>query len=291
MILVADIGGTKTRIAVVNKEIQDRVVLPTSQKAINELVIIAKKYKVSEIGIGAAGPHIGDTIKLTNAKVIISKKAIEEKTGAKVTLFNDLEALGYSLKTNIKKRCLKKGSGKGAKAIISVGTGLGKTIVCTHCQKPLPSEVSKTLIPITSAKELQLIEKIAKNPMYEDMLSSRGIVNLYAKLQSKYNVQKNPTMHEITKMNDPCKKATYTLFAKILARLAKQTILDNFAIGGIYLAGGILKHNQKEYIAKFIKEMSDKNPLISKTPIWILEDENATLEGIAYELHRKKKKH
>lgn len=289
MILVADMGGTKTRIALVEKTIREKIVIPTNKQALDTLVQLAKKHKIKKIGIGAAGPRIGDTITLTNADIRVSKKAIEKKTGATVTLLNDLEALGYSLHAHASTRSLRKGSGTGIKAILSVGTGLGKVVICPACQNSLPSEVSETLLPTRTTKELELVQKVSKEGRYEDVLSSRGVVKLYSIVQKKYTVHKNPTIYEITAMNNPCKREVYSIFATFLARLAKQTILDNCATGGIYLAGGILKHNEHAYIAKFIKEMSDKNEMVANTPIWIIDDENAALKGIAYEVYRKKK--
>ena len=277
-VLVADIGGTTTRIAYATPQIKEVFVYKTNKKIIQTLLAYAKEKKVAKIAIAAAGIHISDTIALSNNNVKISKKLLEKETNAQVYLYNDIEAIGFAVKHTLKAKILRKGIKNPHKAIISIGTGLGKAVI--HENNIYPSEISKTPFPCYTKKDLDLIKNI-KHPTYETILSGKGLELLHKKIHPKHI---HRSTKEMKQHQTRYTKQAYKLFAQYLARVVKQTILDDITTGGIYLAGGALT---KEIIQRFIKEMNDKNTIIKNTSLWIYEDQYIALRGLAHEICRK----
>ena len=211
--LCADLGGTNANVALVDwKKNKPVVVFDTHEKIKNvknsthfftDFLSKAKLKKLPHprgASIAVAGKIEKQRVHMTNTNLVIDVKVLQKKLKIKeIKLINDFEALAYSVNVLTPKdqKIIQKGSpGKnGIKVVIGAGTGLGKAIVLfdksRNIYAPLPSEGGHTNFPSESMEEVELMfflkNKLQKDIIsYEDLLSGKGLENIYVYLQQKY---------------------------------------------------------------------------------------------------------
>ena len=136
--LVADIGGTNTRVGLSqNSKLMRQSIekYPNANvKSLDEILIrylsAQKLDTVSGVCVALAGPVRNDVAQMTNLSWEITKDSLARVTGAKtVGLLNDLQAQGYAL-DHLSDNQLLPVSGKRAvsskdtKLVCGIGTGL-----------------------------------------------------------------------------------------------------------------------------------------------------------------------
>jgi len=239
-ILVADIGGTNTRIGVMGiknsksfhiifrfnhltKDIKNIVDL------INDTLSYAKeKYnvEVKMSCIGAAGPipRKRSYIKLTNVDLEINQQEILANTMlTKVLLINDFEAIGYGVdlldlnRDVVKLPHVGEDLTKGVIpfntiSVIGARSGLGMAIAhydsIKHLHVPLPSEGGHMSLTPTNELELELVKYLKKNimikkdtqPELERVLSAKGIKNIFDFLVFHEKCKDDQLIKEINKL-------------------------------------------------------------------------------------------
>jgi glucokinase len=317
-ILGGDIGGTNTRLAIAgnknNKpEMLFSLIFPTPTniiKALQYTINYAREehnINIKRACLGVAGRVSSDrnNAKLTNANITLQTKNIFQKTKLKTFLINDFEAVAHGIHVLKKKdyTLIKKGTTKsGTRIVLGAGTGLGKAILPNNSLTPLPSEGGHSDLPMHTKNELKLVHYIhkqhkLKSPVsYEDVLSGRGITNIYTYLKAKYPRTKYTAIiskasnkqkpYLITKyMNDPACKATMQVFTQLTARCAKNFTLDTLATQ-VYLAGGIIAEHAKLFkSAIFKKEFENthkQSQILKATPVYIITNTNVGLYGACF---------
>jgi glucokinase len=319
IILVGDIGGTNTNLALVeicknSYKILIKKKIPTkSKKTFEEILnqfLNENQINVSKGILAIAGIDQGNTIQMTNAKHKIKARNILKKTKLKeVELINDFCAIAYSLEILSKKDLIKINVGKenkdGVKTIIGAGTGLGKSIIQFNRKKKnyfiIHSEGGHTQFTPENIEDFNLVlflqKKLKKKIIeQEDLLSGKGIENIYHYLFSthkKYqNQEEGLSAKEISLQKNFCSKKTMELFFKYFARFAKNSALNELPRGGIYLAGGIITKNLNFNKKKFIKEFETHptfKKILKEIPIYILTNYDSSIFGlIHYYLNTKK---
>ena len=208
-VLSLDIGGTNTRIALVeiNKKpiIKKEKTMPTQKvKSVPSLINSFNK-KVEVAGIGFAGPVLGHKAKLTNADLTIDSLEIKKKTQIKkIFLVNDFYAAGVGSKFIQKSNLYPINIGKGFKNNVSMvvgpGTGLGKSLIINDVV--YPCEPGGTTLTIEDIDDYALFDflkiKYRRMPIYEDVLSGNGLLDIYNHLEIKLNL---PTNTKILDLN------------------------------------------------------------------------------------------
>jgi len=333
-VLGVDIGGTNTNLAIAgikNNKSELLFSLGFSSKeltslipAINETLAFSKnKYNIdiSTACIGAPGvvSQSNGYAKLTNVSWNVSRDMILKKTSLdSVFIVNDFQIIGYGI--NLLKpgnendiftiRFEKKSSIdlKSTKAIIGAGTGLGKCICIYdkhfHAYIPNSSEGGHGDLPIYNKEEMQLVNfvkdtrKILQPLTYEEVLSGRGLENIYLylresnkNLQNKYlqeidnSKEKSPLISKYKNVDKTCKK-TFKIFTKYYARCAKNFVLDTMATGGLYIAGGIASKNKEIFASNdFINEFENafrRSNILKETPIYIIVNYDVSLYGACF---------
>lgn len=212
--LVADVGGTNTRIAIAEvfvnqdrtkdkirliniKQYNTRNISDFGDTLVNYLDKLDSNFSIQSISIGAAGVLQVDTIALANNKLVINKKSIEKKMKIQnVTLMNDFEALALGVQYLSSKDIfvLFKGQAveQGVKGVIGAGTGLGKAMLIynksTKNYEVLPSEGGHADLPMQTEEDQRILDFLKANInndgidytiSYEEILSGRGLERLY----------------------------------------------------------------------------------------------------------------
>jgi glucokinase len=333
-ILGADVGGTNINIGIAGIKKSKPILLFSLNfktknlesiiPAINKTLQFTNNnynIKIKNACIGAAGiiSTKNDYAELTNIKWDINLKEIKNQTTLKkIYLINDFEGVGYAinfLDQNNKKNIIKIKNGKKyenkikpTKAILGAGTGLGKSIIIYNknidLYVPIKSEGGHEDLPIYNKKELDLIEFIKKQNQiikpinYEEVLSGRGIENIYSYFRFKEKIKETKYTEIIDKSDnkpalitkykelDKTCKETIKIYTKFYARCAKNFVLDTLAEGGLYIYGGIAVKNKeiftsKEFTNEFTKSHR-REDILKKIPINIIMNYDAGLYGAFY---------
>ncbi|WP_339862438.1 glucokinase [Paremcibacter congregatus] len=269
-LLVADIGGTNTRIALahvdqdearaLHVELHNLVILPTASFDTPEAVF--SSYLSTTTGekpqravIAAAAPVVEDNIQLVDYPWSFSgdsmKKALKMQD---VQIMNDFAAIACAIPHLSDDQFFQIGGGQkvasGPAVVVGPGTGLGMAALTPLDDKwkIFSSEGGNICFAPTNRLEFEVMEIIKQQHprvSVERLLSGQGLVALYRALA---HLDKMPpaslTPEEITRKalensDQTCTK-TLDLFSALLGRFASDMALVFNATGGIYLAGGIL---------------------------------------------------
>lgn len=304
--LIADIGGTNSNFALAEFDINSYRIIDRKDfltknctnftKIISDLLseFENKDIKIEIAVFSIAAKIIGNRVKLTNCDLTIDSDEIIKKTNLKkVKLLNDFEVLAYSVEVIEKDKLVVINEGieknKKPKIILGAGTGFGHSLLIYDEQKgylPVKSEGGHGDFAPSTDQEFQLEkfieEKYARSEVeWEDVLSGRGIENIYEFLSGKRINSKD--ISELKKEDEEAKKA-FDIFYRFYARAAKNLALEVLSEGGVYLAGGIICKNPEFDRVDFIKEFINNfnfHQMLIEMPIYMIKDYNISLDGIA----------
>lgn len=263
-VLLADIGGTHARFAVLSgSELGlvrslDVETHPKIQDAIRHfLADDGSTASIDEAIFAVAGPVVSDRCALTNSTWVAEVPELRREFGFNVVhLVNDHEAASWSLPHLAPSDTLLVGSGTGVHgtpmALLGPGTGLGMA-----CYVPGPtggrvvvSEGGHMTLAATTDREADLIGILRRQFPHvsaERVLSGPGLVNLYQAIASLDQIRIQPrTPAEVTraaldKTCDTCRKAL-DAFVAFLGSVAGDVALLFGARGGVFIGGGIVPH-------------------------------------------------
>ncbi len=273
MLTVADIGATKTVLAIVGPE-GDRISLSRVRryegKNFSSFDAVLSQYAVDEdlrysgrLCIAVAGPVAKNACRVTNLSWNLDGDRISTSHGfERAILLNDLVASGYGIEyiSSDQLVCINRGESSeiGNRILISPGTGLGQTII-HHIEGryvPIASEGGHAdFAPFDgSTKRLwEFLRQYQASVSIEDLLSGPGLANIFYFLldetgvdpdrELKRQVREGSGMavtHRALEENDPMAAAALRIFLDILAAEAGNMALKGMAIGGVYIGGGIL---------------------------------------------------
>lgn len=335
-ILGVDIGGTNTNFGIAGI-IDDKIDLLFSisnktrditdmNTIFSETINFIKNdydIHIGSVCIAAAGPvsSDGNLVELTNIKRTVNKEKIEKNNDLeKIFIINDFEAVGYGInllnhENDIIKIKSKENtfSTNSVKAIIGAGTGLGKSILIYDKAKniyyPIPSEGGNSDFPAQNDFEIQIINFIKKirgidqNITYEELISGRGLENIYSFLRQTQKYESTDFTDEIERATDKavliskykdqdetCNE-TFKLFTKFYARCAKNFALDILPYDGLYIAGGIAAKNHEIFETdEFIREFKNayrREEIIKNIPIYVVVNYNVSIYGACFAAYYK----
>jgi len=275
-LLSADVGGTKTSLALFSVECGLRKpqfeAIFASQKYSN-LEILVKEY-LNQIGqtiegasFGVAGPVREGHVQITNLPWVIETQQLKKHLEiSNVFLLNDLEAVAYFIPAMEKADYLTLYEGEkdpqGSVAVIAPGTGLGEAYLTWNGKdyQAYASEGGHASFAPRNSLEMELFQTLYdeghEHVSFERICSGMGIPLIYSFLKEQgYAKEPNWLAEELKRVGDPtpviihvalddknpCELASLTLntFISILGSEAGNLALKVLATGGVYLAGGI----------------------------------------------------
>jgi glucokinase len=275
-VLVGDIGGTKTLLAIFSRAHGPRnPLVETTYSSLQfqsfedmlQEFLVKNNEKVDAVYFGVAGPILDEKAQVTNLKWAVDGRSLRSRFHwESVQLINDLEAVAYSLPILKNEDLHTLNAGKpvknGCQAIIAPGTGLGEaflTFDSDTCHAH-PSEGGHASFAPTNPLQMGLLTYL-KNLGHHHVSFERvcsgglGIPNLYAYLKTtgleepawlaeQLAAAKDPTPVIATAALDasrPCPLAeeTLSLFVSILGEEAGNLALKVLSTGGLFLGGGM----------------------------------------------------
>lgn len=263
--LIADIGGTNARFAVVKgNQITQEIIFKCDSYGSFDAAIDAYLHQIGlkaapkKFSFGIACPINGDEIAMTNHPWRFSLKAIKEKFGfSKLHAMNDFEAVAHAIPGLDAKYLEKIGNGEatafGNKVVIGPGTGLGAAVLIARKDgtgyRVVPGEGGHVTMPARTQREYDIFDYLEHHKYShvsgERVCSGKGLLNLYDTIRLLDKRDDLPALlpEEITKkaIKGECEvcKECLDLMVRFLARLASNMALMINAYGGVYITGGI----------------------------------------------------
>lgn len=261
--LVADIGGTNTRLALFDPgQNRLRFVRSYTNREFTGLQEVIRLW-LQELGesppvaccIAVAAPLSADQVSMVNMDWSFSRREIAHTFGfSQVRWLNDFEANAFSLPhlTDNDRYTLHPGrdGAAGKLATVGPGTGLGGATlqwIAGHPHASASEPGHMGLSPAT-AEELELFRLLLSEggDVYaERLISGPGLQCLYRLLARVRGARAEPEMAPaaISRLalagEDPLCVATLATFCALLGSVCGDFLLANGAYGGLYLAGGI----------------------------------------------------
>ncbi|PKM12501.1 MAG: glucokinase [Gammaproteobacteria bacterium HGW-Gammaproteobacteria-3] len=272
MILAADVGGTKTLMALFDKASGDWHCVKKQKFAssayaefkqvLAEFLADQSAVAVSSACIGVAGPVIDGRCDATNLPWTLDTQEITQSLGTdKVWLLNDLEATAWGLLSlpeqdfvELNPKALQH---PGNKAVLAAGTGLGEAIIASidggKRYHVIATEGGHCDFAPTRPKEIALLEflinRYGGHVSYERVVSGEGLPNIYHFLTQNTPVagQEQLLTDDMAAVitqaalqdKDPKCIEALTFFCRIYGAEAGNLALKCLPFGGLYLAGGI----------------------------------------------------
>jgi glucokinase len=323
VILVGDVGGTKTSLAVFSSASGLEAPLAEATFASQNypsLETLAREFlsgveiKVDCASFGVAGPVVSRQAKITNLPWVMDEDRLAEELGlASVMLVNDLQAIAFAVPTLKAGDLLTLNIGRpvpnGAMAVIAPGTGLGEAHLIWDGTgyRAYPSEGGHADFAPTDTQQANLLVYLLKRSehvSYERVCSGMGLPNIYAYLKDSEDAgQPDPLAERLASGDDPTPiivaaaldaerpcarcRATLNMFASILGAEAGNLALKVMAVGGVYLGGGIppriLPVLQGGSFMEAFKRKGRMSRLMDAIPVHVILNPKAALLGAAYQ--------
>ncbi len=306
-VLVADIGGTNARFALVDHpNAPTRMCGKTAtadhadiSSAIRDAVLPETDLKPKTAIIAVAGPVTGDAIPLTNAAWVIRPLEMISGLGLeKVIVLNDFEAQALALPGYAGSDIEQIGPGRvreaSTKFVLGPGTGLGAAamINASDTWVPVPGEGGHVeLGPVTDEDFLiwPHIERFGGRLGAEQILSGTGMPRLARGvarwMQAERQFDTAASITTAAEGNDPVAVKTLEVFARAFGRVSGDFALTVLARGGVYLTGGVTQRITRFLTQGGFREAFEaKAPheaLMAKIPTFIVCHPNPALEGLA----------
>jgi glucokinase len=300
-VLIADVGGTNARLALVIDGLIDKTSIEhfsneacsTFYDVVRTYLELKSKPDIHSCVVAVAGPVGARSATLTNRNWEITTDQLKQLTQSQnAVLINDLSSLGYAT-TNLPKSGLQTvWTGKPQPKentqflVVGIGTGFNICAVKTdQSERPicLQAECGHITMPATVLAYLD--ENLATQfKTIEDLFSGRGLSKLHAMLTKSDPIPGNVISQQHKTGSDIRATETLEIYAKMLAAVTRELLLMYMPSGGIYFAGsvgrGVFNAGMGSHFTKTLQEphfISD----VKDTPIHVITEDTAGLTGCA----------
>lgn len=316
-ILAGDIGGTKTRLAIVGQDadgvhIEREATLPSAGFSGLEALLDASGLLAARTWdaacFGVAGPVRGNRCKVTNLPWVVDGAALAAPLGlSAVRLINDLEAVGWGLDAlpaaSLERLHRGDGAPRGNQGIVAPGTGLGEAFRVWHDGRYLTygSEGSHADFAAADERECLLQGWLAGqygHVSWERLVSGPGITTLLRfVLENEGGEAAAPlaaalaagdasaAVVEGAREGDLLCVDVINWFLGLLGAEAGNHALKVMATGGVFIGGGIPPRLRDLIPASpFLERFFDKGRfrgLMQQIPVHLILDDRVALYGAA----------
>lgn len=318
--LVGDIGGTKTNLALAHVDVAARTISIDAHRRYASATAPSLEHCVrayfdetgqtAELAVLAlAGPIVADRCATTNLAWIVDARALEHALGIQcVVLINDLEAVAWSVPALVSAQLVELQAGDGTPGnacVISAGTGLGEAGLYWDgaAHHPFASEGGHSDFAPVSDVELALLSfarRRHRRVSWERVVSGMGVELIHAFLLEHRGADMPAWLREHVEAGgdiaaaiadaaarDSCSICVETmeLLFGLLGREAGNLALKHMALGGVYLTGGVVTRNlatlQRGPLLERLRDKGRMAGLIERMPVRVIVDEHAALLGAA----------
>ena len=298
LILVGDIGGTNTRLRLVEVRESEQVIIaqgdyPSQKFAtfIDVLNEFKSEYEVpaniDAVCMAIAGPVKSSVVSVTNLPWLISEAELSRYFNtSNVYLINDFIAISYGicdlqasdfLTIQETKNQIESLSETDA-AVIGAGTGLGASHLIWRGDyyQALPAEAGHAGFSPETRQQTELLSWLQTSQSHislEDLLSGRGLYKIYQFFRDTSGINESSEVRKAMEDDDPAKvisdyalletdelsRNALDLFVDIYGASAGNITLHYYPVDTIYIAGGIAeKIKDKLNSKRFLDAFTNK---------------------------------
>jgi glucokinase len=324
LILSIDIGGTKTRLALLGNDVgrwilsAERVVDSTKIDSFEVVVKESLTDSVTGIAIGVAGPVCNNNSKISNLNWGVDGKVLSDTLNLPVYLLNDLEAHAFGLESLDPQKMVELNNSAnspraGVKALIAAGTGLGECILGWDGQihSPIPSEGGHTDFAPLIPRDTDLwnfLNSKYEHISWERIVSGGEGFNNLVEFSIKQKItgfepwadllNANQTIASTVSMRaDKGDKFAIHIMNEFVRFYGAETgnlALKSLPVAGIFIGGGVAPKIKRWLMdGKFIDSYSAKgrfSDLLKSFPIYLIEDDDLALKGAAQYYYNREKR-
>jgi glucokinase len=322
-ILCGDIGGTKTRLAIVElarQSLSSQVETSYPSAEYDSLAQVISDFTrqlphtIRHAAFGVAGPVLNDSCSTTNLPWVIDAKELSRDLELDSThLLNDLEATAWGIDAldTGEIHTLQPGAAhpSGNRAVIAAGTGLGEAGAYWNGTEYVPFATEGGHSDFAPGTELESrlltwMRQDKSQVCWEDLLSGPGLCTIYrfllqqqaqpepGWLQQQSNGDQAARICELAETGDDRLAAqSMQLFARLYGAEAGNLGLKLMARGGVYLGGGIAPRilpwlQTPEFLQAF-RNKGKMQELMESMPVRVILNDRAALYGPAIYLREK----
>ena len=307
--LVADIGGTNTRVALARGPVVDRGTVTRYANAEHaDLSEVLGRY-LSERGVSdrqitgacvaAAGPVHDGVADLTNLDWRIDRETLGRSLSAgRVAVLNDLQAQGHAI-GHIDAGDLEEivpqpqVSELAAKLVVGLGTGFNACPVFDTAGGRFvpPSEAGHVSLPACDGLMQPLVAAMVRDHGFasvEEVLSGRGISYLHKVLHGE-TAEPAAIMARL-EAGDGAAVATARAFVQVTGTVVGDLALSHLPFGGIYLVGGVTRAFApwlgRFGMAEAMRAKGRFSGFMEQFGVFVVKDDYAALTGCASHLDK-----
>ncbi len=260
-VLIADIGGTNARFAVIEGPgcgYRDLGRTPTRDHldpiaAIRDFALARSDTRPRTAILALAAAIEGEAIPFTNCPWVVEPKRLISELGFDdVVLINDFEAQALALPSLHGDDLVALGGGtarEGAtKAVIGPGTGLGVATL-VHSRGtwiPMPGEGGHVTLAPRGAREETIWHEVERRHGRigaEVLISGPGLVRLHGAIRAVDGLAPQDldpaALQKAAEAGEASAVEAFSIFVTALGRLCGDVALTVLPQGGVYIAGGI----------------------------------------------------
>ncbi|SPH17995.1 Glucokinase [Defluviimonas aquaemixtae] len=308
--IVADIGGTNTRVALAwNGQVKSETIRRFGNAEHPDIGGVLRTY-LAEAGVSGcasacvavAGPVEAGTARLTNLDWTITEDEVGDSTRAKrVAVINDMQAQGHAL-AHLAPASLRpvvparqtNGRSRTVRLVVGVGTGFNAAPVHETPTGILvaASECGHASMPVRSDADLSLMRFVERTHGFadvEDVLSGRGLEAVFAwqarEAGRDGRREAAKIMAAITDGGDAVAEAAGRTFVRLLGTVVGDLALTYLPFAGVYLIGGVARaftpHLEHFGFAEAMHDKGRFSDFAREFPVFVVEDDYAALTGCA----------
>lgn len=321
LVLAADVGGTKTRLALVPAVGRGKVGAPVAEatylsadfpslEAMIDHFRSGHDAPVRAASIGYAGAIADGRGAGTHVPWVADERALARHLGLpRAHVINDLVASGYGVTSLAESELVTLFPGDatahGNAAIVSAGTGLGETTLLRVEDDwiPVASEGGHADFAPRTDLEIEVFRALRAQfgrVSVERVLSGFGLANVARVLHAMDGADAALTHHEseggsenlpaaVTRnaLGGACPSCARTLdlFVEVYGAEAGNAALRGMALSGVYLGGGIapriLPALQSDRFREAFLAKEPHRPLLERIGVRVVMDDRATVLGAA----------
>jgi glucokinase len=278
MDLMADIGATHTRCALIDdqgKEVAPEVFDNVDFTGLVGILTVYLDHRRSSdrpkrAALAVAAPILGDEVKMINIDWHFSQTELKTQLGLqRLTVCNDFAAIAWGLPHLAATDLTQIGGGtprlRATMATLGPGSGIGVAALVPAADSwtVMTGEGGHVSLPAYTSEEQDVIALLRERFGHcsaERVLSGQGLVNLYVALAELAGRGKpTVTPADVTRLasqREPLARKTLQMFFAMLGTVAGDLALTTGALGGVYIAGGIVPRlldviTQSEFRSRF----------------------------------------
>lgn len=310
-LLVADVGGTNTRVALASEQgLRPDTITRFKNANYPGLETVLRAYMeeqsltdIDGVSVAVAGPVRDGKGVMTNLDWSIDRETLIRATGAEqAAVLNDLQAQGHALGLIDEANLVNVVPGLAptpysGRLVVGVGTGFNAAPVhdTHHGRFVPPSEAGHANLPIRTEDDLALchfVETAHGFPAIEDVLSGRGLERVYhwhaTRAGAPTERHAADIMAAIETADDEIAAKAVATFVRILGTVCGNLALVHLPFGGLYLVGGVARamtpHLQTFGFTEAFRDKGRFAGFMQNFAIHIVEDDYAALTGLVSHL-------